>query len=91
MNRRTLAVVAGFALAGSGLYALILMLVGVRLSYLVWIDAGGGMLGFVIRLLMIMGGATLIVLGVTDWDRERAEIEQAQQQRRNQPARIGDS
>ena len=75
MTRRAALFLAGFFVAGSGLYALILMLVGVQLSYLVWLDAGGMLLGFIGRLLLIIVGAVLIMLGATDWQRERAEIE----------------
>ena len=85
MTRRAAYFLAGFFLAGSGLYALILMLVGAQLSYLQWIDAAGGALGFLGRLILIMVGAVLIVLGTTDWDRERREIEEYQQQLRNMP------
>ena len=75
MDRRSLYFVIGFALAGSGLYALILSLVGVRLNYLVWIDAGGPLLGLLGRLFLIMAGAVVIVLGTTNWDLERERIE----------------
>ncbi len=75
MDRRSLYFILGFALAGSGLYALILSLVGVRLSYLVWIDAGGPLLGLLGRLALIMTGAVVIVLGMTNWKREQALID----------------
>ena len=75
MTRRSALFLVGFFLAGSGLYALILMLVGVRLNYLVWLDAAGPLLGFVGRLVLVIAGAVLIVLGATDWERERAEVE----------------
>lgn len=75
MDRRSLYFVIGFALAGSGLYALILSLVGVRLNYLVWMDAGGPLLGLLGRLFLIMGGAVVIVLGTTNWERERRLID----------------
>lgn len=75
MTKRTLALVAGFVVGGSGLYALILMLVRVQVTYLTWLDTWGALVGFVLRLLMIMGGAVLIVIGTTDWRRERAESE----------------
>jgi len=91
MNRRTLQLVLGFALAGFGLYALILMLVGVQVWPLVWLDSWGALTGFVLRLLMTMAGATLIVLSTTNWDRERAEIEQARQERLNATGQHSDN
>ena len=74
MDRRSLYFVLGFALAGSGLYALILGLVGVRLNYLVWLDNFGGLVSLLGKLALIMIGAVVIVLGTTNWDRERALI-----------------
>ena len=81
MTRRAAFFLAGFFAAGSGLYALILMLVGVQLSYLVWLDGGGLLLGFLGRLLLVIVGAVLIMLGATDWDQERAEIEAYRRER----------
>lgn len=55
----------GFLLAGTGLFALILMLVGMQLSFLTWIDAPSQLFGFVIRLAMIMVGIVLIYMAQT--------------------------
>ncbi len=74
MNKRVALIVLGFFLAGSGLYALFLSLVGVQLNYLVWLDMAGGLVGFVGRLLMVMAGSLFIVLGTIDWRREEAEV-----------------
>ncbi len=63
----------GFLLAGTGLFALILMLVGMQLSFLTWIDASSQLLGFVIRLVMIMVGIVLIYMAQT---REEVSSEQ---------------
>ena len=78
MNRRALYFLLGFAIGGSGLFALILMLVGVQVNYLVWLDTWGGTVGLLLRLLMIMWGALLLVIGTVNWDRELAEVRQAQ-------------
>ena len=75
MNRRALFFVAGFGLAGAGLYALIVSLVGLQVTYLQWLAPYGRLTLFVAQLAMIMAGATLIVLGATDWDKERRLIE----------------
>lgn len=60
----------GFLLAGVGFLALILSLVGLQLSFLTWIDAPGGLFGFVVRLVMIMAGIVLIYFGQTDLEQE---------------------
>lgn len=71
---KTLATILGFLLFIIGGMALVLSLVGVQLSFLTWIDAPGRLFGFVIRLLMILGGIVLVVLTRTNW-REDAELE----------------
>lgn len=91
MNRRALYFVAGMLIGGSGLFALILMLVGVKVNYLVWIDTWGGTVGLLLRLVMIMGGALLLVLGTTDWEQEMREIRDFQQARRNEPRSATDN
>lgn len=60
----------GFLLFILGGTALVLSLVGVKLSFLTWIDAGGGLLGFVIRLVMLIGGIVIAALANTDWRNE---------------------
>lgn len=60
----------GFLLFILGSSALILSLVGVQLSFLTWIDAFGGTLGFIIRILMMIGGIVIAVLSKTDWEKE---------------------
>jgi len=91
MNKRTLYLVLGFVLAGIGLYALILMLVGVQLSFLVWLDGAGLLYGFLGRLILILTGAVCIVMGVTDWKFERADIEQHRKSLENMPEDISDN
>lgn len=63
----------GFLLFIIGGLALVLSLIGVQLSYLTWIDRPSPLLGFVIRLLMILGGIVMVVLARTDW-REDEEL-----------------
>lgn len=70
MKNRGWITLVGFLLAGTGFLALILSLVGLQLAFLTWIDAPGGLFGFIIRLIMIMGGIILIYFGQTDLERE---------------------
>lgn len=58
----------GFLLAGTGFLALVLSVVGVKLSFLTWIDAPGAFFGFVIRLLMILTGFVIVYLSTTKFD-----------------------
>jgi hypothetical protein len=60
----------GFVLFIVGFLALFLMLVGVQLSFLTWIDAGGRFIGFLIRMAMILGGVIMVYLTQTDWRKD---------------------
>jgi hypothetical protein len=52
--------ILGLLLFLFGFVALVLLLIGARISFLAFIDAGGATLGLVIRLLMIFGGLMLV-------------------------------
>lgn len=65
--KKTIWVTTGFILFTIGFTALILSLVGIKLSYLTWIDASSALVGFMIRILMIVGGVVIVYLSVTDW------------------------
>jgi hypothetical protein len=62
MYRTTTLLILGFFLFFFGFIALILMLVGLQISFLTWIDHWGRTGGLVIRLLMVFGGLVLIYL-----------------------------
>jgi len=70
---KTTSTIIGFLLFIIGGLALVLSLIGVQLSFLTWIDKPSQLLGFVIRLLMILGGIVMVVLARTDW-REDEEL-----------------
>ena len=71
---KTTTTIIGFLLFIVGGLALVLSLIGVQLSYLTWIDEPSKLLGFVIRLLMILAGIVMVVLARTDW-REDEEMD----------------
>ena len=56
MTAKSIYAIIGFLLIIIGILSLVLMLVGVQLSFLTWIDASGRLAGLVIRLLMIICG-----------------------------------
>ncbi len=60
----------GFLLFLFGFSALTLSVVGVKLSFLTWIDAPGALFGFLVRILMIVGGIVTVYLTSTDWRTE---------------------
>jgi len=58
----------GFILFLVGMLSLVLMVVGVQLSYLTWMDAAGRGLGLLGRIAMVVGGAVIIVLARGNFD-----------------------
>ena len=75
MSSKSLYAILGFSLLIIGFLSLVLMLVGVKLSYLVWIDHFGRLTGFIIRLLMITGGIVMIVLTQSNWRNQAEDTE----------------
>ncbi|MEO1258349.1 MAG: hypothetical protein AAFZ15_06115 [Bacteroidota bacterium] len=65
--KKTIWVTIGFILFIVGFTALVLSLIGVKLTYLTWIDKPSSLFGFIIRILMIIGGVVIVYLSVTDW------------------------
>ena len=65
--KKTIWVIIGFLLFIIGFTALVLSLVGVKLTYLTWIDKPSAMFGFLLRILRIIGGVVIVYLSVTDW------------------------
>lgn len=57
----------GFILFILGFSAICLMVVGVQLSFLTWMDYFGKLPGFLMRLLMIIAGIMLVVLDNTNF------------------------
>ena len=72
---KTASTFIGFLLFIIGGLALVLSLIGVQLSYLTWIDKPSPIIGFVIRLLMILGGIVIVVLARTDWREDEEMID----------------
>lgn len=63
----------GFVLFILGITSIIMSLVGVRWVFLGWLEIGGGLLAFVLKLLMTIGGILIIVFARTDWEEEKRE------------------
>lgn len=69
-KNKTRYLIAGFFLFLIGFLAIILQFVGLQLTFLVWIDAGGSLLGFVLRLLMVIAGIVLAAWASIDTEKE---------------------
>lgn len=74
--KKNIFTIIGFSLFLFGMSALVLSLVGVKLSFLVFIDKGGAGLGLAIRLGMIIGGIIMALVAKTNWAAENEEKDQ---------------
>ena len=66
-KRKGILSLIGFILFILGFSALALQLLGVQFAFLTWIDAAGRLLGFLIRLAMIIGGIILLYFDQSNW------------------------
>ncbi|NND08281.1 MAG: hypothetical protein HKN87_18030 [Saprospiraceae bacterium] len=62
MQKRDLQTLIGFILFITGFVALTLALVGIRISFLAWMDNINPVFGFVMKLVMILAGLIIVVL-----------------------------
>jgi len=58
----------GFILFLLGILSMVLMVVGVQFSYLTWLDVAGRGIGLLARIVMVVGGAIMIVLARGNFD-----------------------
>ena len=63
-------ITAGFLMFIFGFSALVLSLVGVKISFLAWMDYPGALFGFLMKILMIVVGIVVVYLTTTDWKAE---------------------
>lgn len=71
--KKTILIILAFLSFIFGMTALVLSLVGVKLAFLLWLDAGGPLLGFILRLIMIFGGVALAWISTHNWEAENEE------------------
>ena len=69
MYRNTILLVVGFLLFFFGFLSLVLVLIGMRFSFLSWIDHFGPGVGFAIRLFMIFGGVVMMYVSRTRFEK----------------------
>lgn len=68
--KKALWLTTGFLLFIVGFSALVLSIVGVQFAFLTWIDAPGGLIGMIAKILMIVSGIVIVYLTSTDWRRD---------------------
>ena len=70
MMKKAAWITLGFLLFIFGFSALVLSLVGVKISFLVWLDYPGALFGFLIKIFMIIAGFVVVYMTTTDWKAE---------------------
>lgn len=74
LKRKGLWTLIGFLLFLYGFLALVLLMIGAKLSFLTWIDIPGPLFGLVLRILMIMIGIAIVYIARTDFSGETPPI-----------------
>jgi len=67
MSKKDLYTTIGFLLFTGGLTSIILNIVGVEWTLLTWMNKLAGHIGFLLKLIMIMGGLIMIYFHQVDW------------------------
>ncbi len=67
-RNRTALLVIGFLLAGIGFLSIVLSLIGLQFSFLVWLDAAGKGLGFLLKIILTLVGFVLIYLAYGNFE-----------------------
>lgn len=73
MSKKGIFLTSGFLLFVTGISSLALHMVGIKYVLLQWIDFPGALFGFIIRLIMMVLGVILVVVGSTNWEQERKD------------------
>lgn len=69
-KRRGLWSIIGFLMLGFGLMSLIFSMVGMQFTFMQWMDAGGRMGGFLLRLITIIAGVIILYMANTNFEEE---------------------
>lgn len=73
MKNKGLWTLLGFLLIIFGFTAIILQVVGTQWAFLSFLEKGGRLFAFVIKIIMVIAGFVTVVLARTDWEQERRE------------------
>lgn len=73
MRSKNLISFLGFVFFILGFTSIGLALVGINLTFLLWLDHWGAGIGFFLKILMTMAGFILIYLAQTDWGKENED------------------
>jgi uncharacterized membrane protein YcgQ (UPF0703/DUF1980 family) len=73
MKNKGIKTLIGFLLIVFGLTSLIMELIGIQWAFLAFLQMGGRLLGFVIKIIMTVAGFMFVYFAQTDWEEEKRE------------------
>jgi TRAP-type mannitol/chloroaromatic compound transport system permease small subunit len=73
LKNKSTYILLGYLLFLFGFTAIVLQLVGVQWVFLSFLERGGRLFSFIVKILMVLAGIVMIVLARTDWERERRD------------------
>ena len=73
MKNKTMMLLLGYVLFTLGVTSVVMTLVGTHWYFLGWLEWGGRLLSFLLKIGFVIAGVLLIVLARTDWEKERQD------------------
>ena len=73
MKNKGLWLLAGLALFCLGITSVVMELVGTHWYFLGWLEKGGRLFAFILKILMVIAGILTIVFARTDWEKEKQD------------------
>lgn len=62
--------ILGFLLLMMGVLSIVFSMIGLRFSFLAFLDAPGELFSFIVKLIMTFSGVIIIALARTNWEQE---------------------
>ncbi len=73
MKNKGLLLLLGYILFTLGITSVVMELVGTHWYFLAWLELGGRLMSFILKILLVIAGILLIIFAHTDWEREKRE------------------
>ncbi len=70
LDKRTWLLIAGFFTFVIGFLSLVLQLIGVDFQFLSFLNLAGPLVGFILRIVMVLGGIIMASWSRRDWEQE---------------------
>lgn len=73
MKHKGLLLLTGLLFFGLGVTSVVMELVGTHWYFLSWLERGGRLFAFIIKILMVIAGILIIIFTRTDWEKEKRD------------------